>query len=222
MSRRRQQEIRTYMRQHGVTYNVARQAVEAMVAAGGGSSGPPGPSGPGGSGWSGAPGSGPFSDGWPAETSDIVVAAAIGGLRSMAGNALPQASARRFIAGLLAQVLDQTAVDLAVDDLSDVMVNSLAASPTDFPYLESGNMYEYEYGLSLDEVTLGFVADLEVVLMIPVAKVLAGISGGYLLDVEDPWATVRMPAVELFFVAQVRSEIESAEIVESWVTQNFD
>lgn len=59
-------------------------------------------------------------------------------------------------------------------------------------------------------------------LKIPAAEALARVSGGYVLEIEDPWATVRMPAVELFFVVQVRSEFESAQIVESWVTQDFD
>lgn len=210
------------MRQHGVSYNVARRAVGAQVAAvRGGPSGPAGPGGPG-SGWPGGAGTQPSSDGWPVETRDIVVGAAISGLRSMVGNAVPKTSARRLIAGLLAEEVDHPAIDLAIDDLGDVMVNSLVASPADLPYIESRHMYEYEYGLSLDEVTLGFVADLEVVLKIPVAEALARVSGGYVLEIEDPWATVRMPAVELFFVAQVRSEYESAEIVESWVTQDFD
>jgi hypothetical protein len=145
-------------------------------------------------------------DGWPIAPRDSVVGAAISEVRGFVGNSLPEA----FTAAICE--------DLSLAPASapsEVMVSSVWAAPKDFPYLESALAHEYDYGLELHEVGVGFDADLELTGLpsSAAAKVVQGAGGRIVYD-DGEWATVALDGVELSISAQVRYEFESTEIVE--------
>jgi len=193
MSRRREQDIRRYMHEHGVPFNVARQALSGRLPAAG------------------------DNDGWPSDTKDYVVGEAIGYLRSLVGNSLPADHATRLLERLLQPYFDQARIDQVTADMGDVMVVSVAAAPAGLPLIESGVDYEYEYEMTLEGVTLGFAADLEFTLPTWAAKPLLDWGTASVLEQDAHWVAMAMPGVELQCTAQLRVEFEEAEITEVWI-----
>lgn len=194
MSRRREQEIRQYMCQHGVPFNVARQALAGKI-----------------------PGSGRSADGWPAKPKDYVVGEVIGHLRHLVGNGLAADHASRLLERLLEIDFDQEKVDEATAEMGDVMVVTVAAAPAGSPLIESGVVREYEYEMTLEEVTLGLDADLEVGLPTWAAQPLLDSGSATVVEQDDDWVVFALPGVELECAAQLRVEFEQAEITELWI-----
>lgn len=203
MSRRREQEIRNYIRQNGVTYRQARLALSGRdpVLAGG------------------IPG--PMPDGWPAAPKDYVVGAVVGYLRNLVGNSLEMRDAGRVVGSLLRDDLDDEAVDQVAVVLGDVMVVSASAGPPEFPYIESSVVSEYEYGMTLEEVSLGFDASLELDLPEQAAAPLIA-HGGVVREVDEGWVTVALTGVELVCTAQLRVESGQAEIAQLLISMRTE
>jgi hypothetical protein len=192
MSRRTEQKIRLYMRQHGVPYNVARQILSGSIPA-------------------------RADDGWPPEPKDYVVGTVVGHLRYLVGNGLAADHAARLIERLLELDFDQAEIDRVTAEMGDVMVVAVAAAPVGFPYIESAVVREYDYEMTLEEVTLGFDADLEVGLPKWAAKPLLDSGSATIVEQEDDWVTIAVSGVELECSAQLRVEFEQAEITELWI-----
>jgi hypothetical protein len=110
--------------------------------------------------------------------------------------------------------LDNDTIETVLAELGDVMLTTATAAPSDFPLIDSGTVRQYDYGLTLDEVTVTFDADLEIGMPTSNVESFVDASGGQVVDEDDDWATVRLSAVRLICVAQVRSELDQAEITE--------
>ncbi|MFI5714112.1 hypothetical protein [Kribbella sp. NPDC051620] len=200
MSRRREQEIRQYMSQHGVTFTVARRALSGHGPA--------------------ATGNQP--DGWPAASKDYVVGEVIDHLRHLVGNGLETSDAARVIENLLRGHFDEGRIAAAITTMGDVMVVSVASAPADFPLIQSGVVWEHEYGMTLEEVTLGLDAELEISLPDWAAAPLISTGAAATAYVEDAWVTVALRGVELECTAQLRVESEQAEITELRIGRRED
>jgi len=198
MSRRREQEIRRYMREEGVPYSVARQVLAGNVPAA------------------------PHDDGWPPEPKDYVVGAVIGDVRGLVGNGLSADHGSRLLERLLELYFDQAKIDEATAEMGDVMVVTVAAAPASFPLIESGVIHEYEFGMALEEVTLGFDADIEVRLPTWAAKPLLDSGTATVLEQDPDWAVIAVPGVEMECTAHLRVESEDAEITELWISLRED
>lgn len=181
------------MRQHGEPYNVARQAIAGKIPAA------------------------RHDDGWPPEPKDYVVGAVIGHLRYLVGNGLSADHTPRLLERLLERYFDQAKIDEATAEMGDIMVVTVAAAPAGFPHIESGVVREYEYGMTLEEVTLGFDADIEIGLPAWVAKALLDSGTATVVQQDSDWAVIAVPGVEMECTAQVRVEFEDAEITELWI-----
>lgn len=151
-------------------------------------------------------------DGWPEASGDPVIDEVIDHVRALVGNSLPAADAAGIIRQLLELTLDDEAIESVIDDLGDAIVSTVKAAPPQFPLIESGTVREYDYGLRLDEVTVDFDADLQVGLSSAAAYTFVHASGGEIVYDDGDWTTVRLSKVRLRCVAQVRSELDEAEV----------
>lgn len=186
------------MREEGVPYSVARQVLAGNVPAA------------------------PHDDGWPPEPKDYVVGAVIGDVRGLVGNGLSADHGSRLLERLLELYFDQAKIDEATAEMGDVMVVTVAAAPASFPLIESGVIHEYEFGMALEEVTLGFDADIEVRLPTWAAKPLLDPGTATVLEQDPDWAVIAVPGVEMECTAHLRVESEDAEITELWISLRED
>jgi hypothetical protein len=192
MSRRQQQQIRQLMRSAGLNYREARRRVLANTVT--------------------VPRRSDLADdGWPRSARDIVVGAVTGYVRGLVGNALPAES--------VAHISNDLGIDPAAHP-DEIMVVAVRAAPAHFPYIESNLVREYEYGLELHEVGVGFDADIELILGVEEAARVG--LGEVVVDEADGWVTVAVTGLELNCDALVRSELEDAEIVESSVESSVE
>lgn len=154
--------------------------------------------------------------GWPENSRDTAVAAAISEVRHLVGNSMPA----RTIPG----VCEALGID-EQDAPAEIMVSAVAPAPDpDFPYIESARLDEYDYGLVLDEVSLGFDADIELVAL-PRAAAEDLIRSGHavlVLDEDPDVVDVRVEALPFVFTGQTRTEAEQSEMLESWITVRRD
>lgn len=117
---------------------------------------------------------------------------------------------------LLEGFFDQAKTDEATAEMGDMLV-TVAAAPAGFPHIESGVVREYEYGMNLEEVTLGFDADIEIGLPAWAAKALLDSGTATVVGQDSDWAVMAVPGVEMECTAQLRVEFEDAEITELWI-----
>ena len=161
-------------------------------------------------------------DGWPPGPEDYVVGAVIGHVRCLVGNGLSADHGSRLLEGLLQLYFDQAKIDEATAEMGDVMVVTVAAAPAGFPLIESDVSHEYEYGMTLEEVTLGFDADIEVPLPTWAAKPLLDSGTATVVEQDRDWAVIAVPGVEMQCTAHLRVEYEDAEITELWISLRED
>ncbi len=157
------------------------------------------------------------ADGWSEFADEPVIDEVINSLRALVGNSLPATDATHVIRNLLGRLLDGEAMEAVLQGLGDVIVSAVKPAPSDFPLVDSGTVREYDYGLTLDEVTVDFDADLEVGLTSSVAETLLATSGGEIVNDDGAWTVVRLSEIRLRCVAQVRSELDQAEITDVWI-----
>lgn len=153
-------------------------------------------------------------DGWSEYAFDAVEQAAVNQLRALVGRSLQTTDAKRILRRLFARFLDVDVIERILEVLDEVMVTSVSAAPSAFPLIESGTTYEYDYGLSFDQVTLDFDADLEVDMPTDLARSHIENLGGRITYDDGDWATVLLTSVRLRCVAQVRSELDIVEIID--------
>lgn len=155
------------------------------------------------------------SDGWPTHPTDLVESEAIGHVRALSGNSLPAADAEAVLSVFLEFMVDDATSSDILSNVGDTIVQSVHASP-DHPYVDYGTVHETEYGLTLEEVTVSFVADLRVGIAANLAEVLRVATGGEIAERDDDWAVVKMIVI-LRAEVQIRAEFESAEVTEAIV-----
>ena len=122
--------------------------------------------------------------------------------------------AESILRQLLELFIDDESIDQILEVLGDVIVTSVSAAPPAFPLIDSGIIYEYDYGLRLDEVTVDFDADLEVNLPPNIARTHVDHLGGRIVYDDGDRTTIRLSLVRLRCIAQVRSELDVVEITE--------
>ncbi|GAA2165489.1 replicative superfamily II helicase [Humibacillus xanthopallidus] len=160
-------------------------------------------------------------DGWEEFQLDEAEREVVDHIRALTGNALETADSERVVRGLLELLVDDSSIARILDDLGDVIVTAVRAAPTGFPLIDSGTVYEYDYGLRLDEVVVEFEADLDIGLSPGSAHDYADVLGGRIVYGDDDWASVLVP-VRLRCTAQVRAEFEAAEITEVVISLSDD
>jgi helicase len=160
-------------------------------------------------------------DGWESDPRDLVESEAIGYVRALTGNSLPPADAESVLRALLELIVDEATSHDILSNVGDTVVHSVHASPPDYPLVEYGTVHETEYGLTVEEATVAFVADLRVGVAANLADVLGVATGGEIAERDDDWAVVKM-VVSLHAVVQIRAEFESAEVTEAIVRLNRD
>jgi len=152
--------------------------------------------------------------GWSEYALDTVEQEVVDHVRGMVGNSLETTDAESILRQLRELFIDDESIDQILEDLGDVIVISVSAAPPGFPLIDSSIIYEYDYGLRLDEVTVDFEADLEVGLPPTIAHRHVDHLGGRIVYDDSDWTTIRLSSVRLRCVAQVRSELDVAEITE--------
>lgn len=158
-------------------------------------------------------------DGWQADHHDLVESAAIGYVRALSGNPLPAADAESVLRALLGLIVDEATSHDILSNVGDTIVESVHASPPDHPVIEYGTVHETEYGLTLEEATAVFVADLRVGISAKLAEVLRVATGGEIAERDDDWGVVKL-SVTLRAVIQIRAEFETAEVTDATVRLN--
>jgi hypothetical protein len=158
-------------------------------------------------------------DGWQAEAHDLVESEAIGYVRALSGNSLPTADAESVLRALLELIVDEATAHDILSNVGDTIVQSVHASPPDHPLVEYGTVHETEYGLTLEEATVVFVAALRVGIAANLAEVLRVATGGEIAERDDDWAVVKL-IVSLRAVVQIRAEFETAEVTDAIVRLN--
>lgn len=154
------------------------------------------------------------NDGWSEFEDDPTIGEVIDHVRALVGNSLPTENAAQVIPHLLELFLNDEEIAAVLEDLGDVMVSAVKAAPPEFPLIDSGTVREHDYGSRLDEVTVDFDADLEIGLAPSIAETLLAASSDDIAYDDGDSTVVRLSEVRLRCVAQVRSELDHAEITE--------
>jgi len=77
-------------------------------------------------------------------------------------------------------------------------------------------------GMTLEQVTLGFNADIEVALPTWAAKPLLDSGTTTVLEQDPDWAVIAVSGVEMEITAHLRVESEDVEITELWISLRED
>lgn len=160
-------------------------------------------------------------DGWAEYVLDAVELEVVDHVRALVGNSLQSADAEGILRELLELLIDDESIDRVLHDLGDVIVGSVSAAPPGFPLIDSGTVYEYDYGLRLDEVTVDFDAVLEIGLPPNIAHANVAYLGGRIVYDDGDWTTIGL-SVRLRCIAQVRFEHEDAQITEASISIGED
>ncbi|WP_228721216.1 helicase-related protein [Arthrobacter sp. 260] len=158
-------------------------------------------------------------DGRQADHHDLVESEALGYVRALSGSSLPAADAEFVLRALLDLIVDEATSHDILSNVGDTIVQSVHASPPDHPVVEYCTVHETEYGLTLEEATVVFVADLRVGIAANLAEVLRVATGGETAERDDDWGVVKL-SVTLRAVIQIRAEFETAEVTDATVRLN--